>query len=86
MLPMIPVRYTGNLEVRVLRIPQAEAVMMLGREADICHPGLLRQVDPLVRIEALRIELRLQRLILRLIHPLPHLNLFMPAGNCVQSQ
>ncbi len=54
----------GGLEVRQLRIEQAEAVMVLGRQHRVLHAGLLRHPGPFLRIVVLRGELVLEGLVL----------------------
>ena len=53
---------------RGLRRPEAEAVVVLGREDHHAEAGLFERPDPLVGIERRRVE---QRRILRTVAPLP---------------
>jgi hypothetical protein len=47
----------GNVEIRVLGIEQAEAVVMLGGDDDVFHTGAFCHPHPLVGIEPDRVEL-----------------------------
>ena len=49
-------RRVHDVVIGLLRVPQAEAVVVLRGEHDVLHAGVLGDVDPLVGVELRRIE------------------------------
>ena len=57
-------RRLGRFVIRVFRIKKTESFMMLGREHDVLHAGVLRRANPLFRVKEIGIEIVHIRLIL----------------------
>src|SRR5207247_5217184 len=81
---VLPPGRAGDLVVREVRVPEAEAVVVLGRDHDVAHPGLARGPGPVPRVEEVRIEVVEVAPVLLVGEPLAHLHPLVPGGQRVQ--
>lgn len=47
----------GDFKIRVLGVPHAKSIVMLGRKAKVFHPGFLCQQHPFLGVEIHRVKL-----------------------------
>ena len=81
-----PERRLRRLVVRVLRVKETEALVMLGREDDVLHPRVLRRGNPLLRVEEVRIEVPRVLLVLGIGDVLVVLHPLVPRGKRVGAE
>ncbi len=79
-----PVRRVRHLVVGLRGVPHAEAVVVLGGEAEVLHAGRLQRVEPALGVVAARVELGDELLVVAPLHAPAPQDLLVPRRDRVQ--